>query len=126
MIRATTISFVLSERSIGASDWRVILRHIAPISMGSFLIIMSSMFGTTILTGQTAQLLRTAPWMLVFRGLALSITVLGVAVAGDALRDILDPGAAWQIGQRRRTSLWPCGGAYPCALCLALKQTGNT
>ena len=64
--------------------------------MGSFLIIMSSMFGTTILTGQTAQLLRTAPWMLVFRGLALSITVLGVAVAGDALRDILDPG---QLGR---------------------------
>ena len=119
VIRASTISlresdYVLSARSIGASDWRVILRHIAPNSMSPFLIIMSSMFGTAILTeaglsflglgiepptpswggmltGQAAQFLRTAPWMLVFPGLALSITVLGFAFAGDALRDILDP-----------------------------------
>ena len=119
VIRATTISlresdYVLSARAIGASDWRVILRHIAPNSMAPFLIIMSSMFGTAILTeaglsflglgiepptpswggmltGQAAQFLRTAPWMLVFPGLALSITVLGFAFAGDALRDILDP-----------------------------------
>ena len=76
-----------------------------------FHIIMPSMFGTAILTGQTAQFLRTAPWMPVSPGLAVSITVPGVAVAGDALRDILDQGRAWQIGQRRRTSLWPCGGA---------------
>ncbi len=119
VIRASTISlresdYVLSARAIGASDWRVILRHIAPNSMAPFLIIMSSMFGTAILTeaglsflglgiepptpswggmltGQAAQFLRTAPWMLVFPGLALSITVLGFAFAGDALRDILDP-----------------------------------
>ena len=119
VIRATTISlresdYVLSARAIGASDWRVILRHIAPNSMAPFLIIMSSMFGTAILTeaglsflglgiepptpswggmltGQAAQFLRTAPWMLIFPGLALSITVLGFAFAGDALRDILDP-----------------------------------
>ena len=119
VIRASTISlresdYVLSARAIGASDWRVILRHIAPNSMAPFLIIMSSMFGTAILTeaglsflglgiepptpswggmltGQAAQFLRTAPWMLVFPGMALSITVLGFAFAGDALRDILDP-----------------------------------
>ena len=57
---------------------------------------MPSMFGTAILTGQTAQFLRTAPWMPVSPGLAVSITVPGVAVAGDALRDILDPG---QLGR---------------------------
>ena len=119
VIRASTISlresdYVLSARAIGASDWRVILRHIAPNSMAPFLIIMSSMFGTAILTeaglsflglgiepptpswggmltGQAAQFLRTAPWMLVFPGMALSLTVLGFAFAGDALRDILDP-----------------------------------
>ena len=119
VIRASTISlresdYVLSARAIGASDWRGILRHIAPNSMAPFLIIMSSMFGTAILTeaglsflglgiepptpswggmltGQAAQFLRTAPWMLVFPGMALSVTVLGFAFAGDALRDILDP-----------------------------------
>ncbi len=119
VIRASTISlresdYVLSARAIGASDWRVILRHIAPNSMAPFLIIMSSMFGTAILTeaglsflglgieppapswggmltGQAAQFLKSAPWILVFPGLALSLTVLGFAFAGDALRDILDP-----------------------------------
>ena len=119
VIRASTIAlresdYVLSARAIGATDWRVILRHIAPNSMAPFLIIMSSMFGTAILTeaglsflglgiepptpswggmltGQAAQFLRTSPWILIFPGVALSLTVLGFAFAGDALRDILDP-----------------------------------
>ena len=43
------------------------------------------------LTGQAAQYLSTAPWILIFPGLAISVTVLGFAFAGDALRDILDP-----------------------------------
>ena len=119
VIRASTIAlretdYVLAAQAIGASHRRIILRHIAPNSMAPFLIIMSSMFGTAILTeaglsflglgiepptpswggmltGQAAQFLQTAPWMLIFPGLALSITVLGFAFAGDALRDILDP-----------------------------------
>lgn len=119
VIRASTIAlresdYVLAAQAIGASNRRIILRHIAPNSMAPFLIIMSSMFGTAILTeaglsflglgiepptpswggmltGQAAQFLQTAPWMLLFPGLALSLTVLGFAFAGDALRDILDP-----------------------------------
>ena len=112
VIRASTISlresdYVLSARAIGASDWRVILRHIAPNSMAPFLIIMSSMFGTAILTeaglsflgwgiepptpswggmltGQAAQFLKTTPWILIFPGMALSLTVLVFAFAGEA------------------------------------------
>ena len=119
VIRSSTISlretdYVMAARAIGSSDIRIILRHIAPNTMAPFLIIMSSMFGTAILTeaglsflglgiseptpswgrmltGQAAQYLSTAPWILVFPGLAISVTVLGFAFAGDALRDILDP-----------------------------------
>ena len=119
VIRASTISlretdYVMAARAIGSSDMRIILRHIAPNTMAPFLIIMSSMFGTAILTeaglsflglgiaeptpswgrmltGQAAQYLSTAPWILVFPGLAISVTVLAFAFAGDALRDILDP-----------------------------------
>lgn len=119
VIRSSTISlretdYVMAARAIGSSDMRIILRHIAPNTMAPFLIIMSSMFGTAILTeaglsflglgiaeptpswgrmltGQAAQYLSTAPWILVFPGLAISVTVLGFAFAGDALRDILDP-----------------------------------
>ena len=119
VIRSSTISlretdYVMAARAIGSSDLRIILRHIAPNTMAPFLIIMSSMFGTAILTeaglsflglgiaeptpswgrmltGQAAQYLSTAPWILIFPGLAISVTVLGFAFAGDALRDILDP-----------------------------------
>src|ERR671919_982800 len=119
VIRSATIAireldYTLSERSIGASDLRIMLRHVMPNTVAPFLIIMSSMFGTAILTeaglsflglgiaeptpswgrmltGQAAQYMVTAPWILIFPGLAITITVLGFAFAGDALRDIFDP-----------------------------------
>jgi peptide/nickel transport system permease protein len=85
-----------------------------PNTVAPFLIIMSSMFGTAILTeaglsflglgiaeptpswgrmltGQAAQYMVSAPWILIFPGLAITVTVLGFAFAGDALRDIFDP-----------------------------------
>ena len=75
---------------------------------------MSSMFGTAILTeaglsylglgvappdpswgsmltGTAAQMALTAPWIIIFPGIAISITVMGFAFAGDAVRDVLDP-----------------------------------
>ena len=119
VIRSTTISiremdYTLAARSIGASDLRIMLRHVLPNTVAPFLIIMSSMFGTAILTeaglsflglgiseptpswgrmltGQAAQYLATSPWILIFPGVAITITVMGFAFAGDALRDIFDP-----------------------------------
>jgi peptide/nickel transport system permease protein len=119
VIRSSTIAiremdYTLSARSIGASDLRIMLRHVMPNTVAPFLIIMSSMFGTAILTeaglsflglgiaeptpswgrmltGQAAQYMVTAPWILIFPGLAITITVMGFAFAGDALRDIFDP-----------------------------------
>lgn len=119
VIRSSTIAlretdYVMSAKAIGAASPRIIFRHILPNAMAPFLIIMSSMFGTAILTeaglsylglgvaephpswgrmltGTAAQLAVTAPWIILFPGIAISITVLGFAFAGDALRDILDP-----------------------------------
>ncbi len=119
VIRSSTISiremdYTLAARSIGASDLRIMLRHVLPNTVAPFLIIMSSMFGTAILTeaglsflglgiseptpswgrmltGQAAQYLASSPWMLIFPGMAITITVMGFAFAGDALRDIFDP-----------------------------------
>ena len=119
VIRSSTISiremdYTLAARSIGASDLRIMLRHVLPNTVAPFLIIMSSMFGTAILTeaglsflglgiseptpswgrmltGQAAQYLATSPWILIFPGVAITITVMGFAFAGDALRDIFDP-----------------------------------
>ena len=119
VIRSNTLAiremdYTLAARAIGASDTRIILRHVMPNTVAPFLIIMSSMFGTAILTeaglsylglgiseptpswgrmltGQAAQYLSTAPWMLIFPGVAITMTVMGFAFAGDALRDIFDP-----------------------------------
>jgi peptide/nickel transport system permease protein len=119
IIRAATIGiremdYTLAARAVGASPLRIMIRHVMPNTVAPFLIIMSSMFGTAILTeaglsylglgisepvpswgrmltGQAAQYLSTAPWMLIFPGIAITITVMGFAFAGDALRDVFDP-----------------------------------
>jgi peptide/nickel transport system permease protein len=119
VIRSATISiremdYTTAARAVGASDLRIMLRHVMPNTVAPFLIIMSSMFGTAILTeaglsflglgiaeptpswgrmltGQAAQYMVSAPWILIFPGLAITVTVLGFAFAGDALRDIFDP-----------------------------------
>jgi peptide/nickel transport system permease protein len=119
VIRSSTIAlretdYVLAARAIGATSPRIIFKHILPNAMAPFLIIMSSMFGTAILTeaglsylglgvappdpswgsmltGTAAQMALTAPWIIIFPGVAISITVMGFAFAGDAVRDILDP-----------------------------------
>ena len=38
--------------------------------------------------------MRVAPWITLFPGMAIAITVLGLNLAGDGLRDVLDPSAA--------------------------------
>ena len=119
IIRSSTITiremdYTMAAVAIGASSPRIILRHVMPNTVAPFLIIMSSMFGTAILTeaglsflglgiseptpswgrmltGQAAQYLSTSPWILIFPDIAITITVMGFAFAGDALRDIFDP-----------------------------------
>ena len=119
IIRSATISiremdYTMAARSIGASDIRTMLRHIMPNTVAPFLIIMSSMFGTAILTeaglsylglgiseptpswgrmltGQAAQYAPRAPWIIAFPGFFITITVMGFAFFGDALRDLFDP-----------------------------------
>ena len=43
------------------------------------------------LSGQTISYFQRAPWLMLFPGLALSITVFSFNMFGDALRDVLDP-----------------------------------
>lgn len=119
VIRSVTIAiremdYTLAAVAIGSSSPRIMMRHILPNTAAPLLIIMSSMFGTAILTeaglsflglgiseptpswgrmltGQAAQYLASAPWILIFPGLAITMTVMGFSFAGDALRDIFDP-----------------------------------
>ena len=119
VVRSSVISiremdYTTAARAVGASDLRIMFRHVMPNTVAPFLIIMSSMFGNAILTeaglsflglgiseptpswgrmltGQAAQYMVDSPWILIFPGVFITITVLGFAFAGDALRDIFDP-----------------------------------
>jgi len=118
IIRSTTLSvkertYVESARALGASPARIMLRHIAPQCVAPFLIVVSAHLGIAITTEAALSFLGVgvpppAPswgvmlagvsarfnplwWLGVFPGLAIASTVLAANLAGDSLRDILDP-----------------------------------
>ncbi len=104
--------FVSAARSFGASDARIMIRHILPNcyapaliwwTMGLAQAIMAEAglsflglgaqpptpsWGSMINNG--SQALRAAPWVSLFPGAALALTVLGFNLLGEGLRDILD------------------------------------
>lgn len=104
--------YVDAARSMGASDLRIVARHIFPNSVASIVVYATMNIGSAILTeaalsylgmgvtppqpswgamiqeGQT--FLTTAPWMMVMPGLAILTTVLAFTLLGDGLRDALD------------------------------------
>ncbi|OPY30186.1 MAG: D-ala-D-ala transporter subunit [Methanocella sp. PtaU1.Bin125] len=106
-------NYIEAARSVGASDWRIMTRHILPNSfspiivqstmdLGSIMITAAALsfigmgagpgeaeWGRMITDGQS-QLLN-APWISTFPGLAILIVCLGFNLFGDGLRDILDP-----------------------------------
>jgi peptide/nickel transport system permease protein len=106
--------YVEAARVMGASDLRVIIRHVLPNVTAPIIVIVSilipaatlleaalSFLGLGVppptpswgadLGGQAREYFRVAPWMAIFPGAALSLTVLAFNMLGDALRDILDP-----------------------------------
>ena len=106
--------YVDAARVIGASNVRIMLRHILPNVLPTFLVLASVALGGAILvesslsflglgvpppnpswgrmlSGNAQQYALAAPWMVIFPGAAISLMVLGFNLLGDALRDIWDP-----------------------------------
>lgn len=104
--------YVTAAQVVGATDLRIMVRHILPnimaptiviftISIGSYILAEASLnfigFGdpTAISWGKMVndgrQLLPAKPMMSLFSGGAIMVSVLGFNLAGDALRDVLDP-----------------------------------
>ncbi len=105
--------FVTAARVVGASDSRIILRHLlintlpviiiqAALSLSFAILIEASLsylglgaqpptasWGNMLSDGK--NFMRTAWWLTVFPGLAVFITVLSFNLIGDALREVLDP-----------------------------------
>ncbi|MFN0096637.1 MAG: ABC transporter permease [Dehalococcoidia bacterium] len=106
--------YVEAARVVGAHEVRIMLRHVLPNLAGMMIVVTSTALPGAILTesglsflgvgvpvgtpswgadlsGSARSFFVRAPWIAIFPGLALSITVLGFNLLGDALRDTLDP-----------------------------------
>ncbi len=105
--------YVEAARATGASGARIMLRHIAPNVLPLGIVIATTLLGSAILAEASLSFLglgvpppnpswgadisasRTSfpinTWAALFTGLAISLTVLGFNLLGDALRDVLDP-----------------------------------
>lgn len=104
--------YVDAARAMGASDFRIVARHIFPNSVASIVVYATMNVGGAILTesalsylgmgvtpptpswgimiqdGQT--FLATQPWLMIMPGIAILTTVLAFTLLGDGLRDALD------------------------------------
>ena len=92
----------------------IAIRHVLPNTLAPLIVLATAQLGSTILTEASlsflglgipepypswgrmlsesaAEYVRTAPWLVIFPGVAISLAVFGTNLFGDALRDILDP-----------------------------------
>ncbi len=113
-LAVVTLPYVDAARTNGFSSTRIIFRHILPNVTAPFLILITAFIGQAILleaslsylglgvveptpswglmlSGVNTDYYRTAPWMIIFPGLAVSIAVFSFNLFGDSLRDWLDP-----------------------------------
>lgn len=108
------VPYVDAARALGFGHARIILCHMVPNVVAPFLILLSAFVGQAILAeaglsylglgvqepvaawglmlqGSAEDYATTAPWIAIFPGLAIVLTVLGFSLFGDALRDAIDP-----------------------------------
>ena len=119
VVRSSTLSlreqpFVEAARAVGMGEVRIAVRHVLPNTLAPLIVLATAQLGSAILTEASlsflglgipepypswgrmlsesaAEYVRTAPWLVIFPGVAISLTVFGTNLLGDALRDILDP-----------------------------------
>ena len=107
------MDYISAARSVGASDFRIIMRHILPNIFGEVLVMGTLWLGTAIrleaslsflgvgvppptptlgsMVRAGVDFLAIAPWVSVFAGFAILISVFAFNLLGDGLRDITDP-----------------------------------
>lgn len=107
------LEFVEAARALGQVPGQIILRHILPNAMGPLIVNATLLVGQAIITESVLSFLGVgiqppvpswgnmlsdaqsyiwnAPWLAIFPGLAILLTVLAFNLVGDGLRDALDP-----------------------------------
>ena len=119
VIRSNTLAlrempFVEAARAVGMSEARIAIQHVLPNTLAPLIVLATAQFGSAILvesalaflglgvpephpswgrmlSESAAEYVRTAPWLVIFPGIAISMVVFGTNLLGDAVRDILDP-----------------------------------
>jgi len=107
------MEYVQAAVAAGAGNWRILRHHILPNSMAPLIVQLSFLFAYAVLSEATLsflglgapaptptwgnimaegrQYMREAAWIIAVPGAALAITVMGLNLLGDGLRDVLDP-----------------------------------
>jgi peptide/nickel transport system permease protein len=105
--------FITAAHAMGATNSRIMLRHLLPNCVAPVIVMCTLMMADAILIEATLSFLgmgaqppipswgsilaagrsyiRLAPWVTIFPGIAIMLTVLGFNLLGDGLRDALDP-----------------------------------
>lgn len=119
VVRSVTLSakeevYVEAARSLGASDRRIIFRHLAPNTLAPLIVLATNQIGWAIvvvaalsflgisspppepswgrlLSEGVRQYANQAPWLTISSAIFITFTVFGFAALGDAVRDLLDP-----------------------------------
>ncbi len=108
------LPYIEAARALGASDTRIVFRHLLPSVVPLAVILASIALGGVImaeaalsflglgvpppnpswgadLSGNARAYFQHAPWLAIFPGLALSLTIVGANLLAEAVRDVVDP-----------------------------------
>ena len=105
--------YIEAARAAGGSQWRIISRHLIPNCLASYIVLLTTNVSYAIVVEASlsfigagappdepswggmltagVQAIETAPWMVFFPGLAISLAVFGLNLLGDSIRDVTDP-----------------------------------
>jgi peptide/nickel transport system permease protein len=105
--------YIVAARALGSPRWRLILRTVLPNCL-SVVVVQLSLYFAEVLLAEAAlsflglgeppptptwgnvlqdsqKYIRNAPWIAIFPGCAIAVSVLGLNLFGDAVRDAMDP-----------------------------------
>jgi peptide/nickel transport system permease protein len=119
VIRSNTLAlrempYVEAARAAGMGEIAIAVRHVLPNTLAPLIVLGTAQLGSAILveaalsflglgipepypswgrmlSDSAAEYVRTAPWLVIYPGIAISLAVFGTNLLGDALRDIFDP-----------------------------------
>jgi peptide/nickel transport system permease protein len=105
--------YIQAARILGYGDLRIMFTQVLPNILGPLIVIATLGMGTAILSeaalsflglgirppfpswgsmlSEARDQINTVPWLSIFPGVAIFLTVLGLNLLGDGLRDVLDP-----------------------------------